>query len=118
MWARRSVRVPVVSLGSIRRAALAEDRALVEREHHEHDRDAGLGVAGEDGGGDRRGAAVARQERRVDVDDASGRHLEDALPQYLAVGGGDEEVGLERRQLRRRFRRAHPCRLEQRQPVA
>ena len=47
-----------------------EDVAGVEAFVHIHPGDAGLLVAGEDGGVDRRGAAVAREERGVEIEAA------------------------------------------------
>ena len=72
-----------------------EDVAGVEALVHIHHGDAGLVVAGEDGGVDRRGAAVARKERGVEIEAAEARGFEDALGEDLAVGGDDHEVGHE-----------------------
>src|SRR5205823_6928739 len=46
--------------------------------------------------GDRGGAAVFRQQRRVHVDAAPGRRGEDVFREDLAVSGDDEQLGPER----------------------
>ena len=60
---------PVVVVGADRRRVLQAHRAGVERLDEADDRDAGLLVAGHDRALDRGGAAPARQQRRVDVED-------------------------------------------------
>ena len=47
---------------------LGDDRAGVQLGRHDHQRHPALRVAGEDGRGDRRGAAVSRQERGMHVE--------------------------------------------------
>ena len=56
-----------------RHGAPQQHGAGIEARIHEHDADAGFGVAGHDGAGDRRGAAPARQQRGVDVQAAAPR---------------------------------------------
>ena len=60
----------------------------------------GLAVAGQDRGRDRRRAAPARQQRRMDVEDAGGGQVEDRRGHDPAVVGQDAEAGTERRDLR------------------
>ena len=55
---------------------------------------------------DGRGAAVARQQRGVHVDQAEARRRQQPVRQDLAVGGDHAEVGAERRELRLRMARA------------
>src|SRR5207245_1006909 len=64
-------------VGRDRRLALEEDVARVHLLGHRHDGDAGHGITRENGPRDRRRAAVARQERGVDVDAPAGRQVED-----------------------------------------
>ena len=80
-----------------RPAADREHRAGVELLHHAHDRDAGLGVAGDHRAMDRRRAAPARQDRGVHVDHAEPRNRQQRVGQEPAVGGDDAEVRLQGR---------------------
>src|SRR2546426_3715956 len=80
-------------VGRDRRLALEEDVARVHLLGHRHDGDAGHGITRENGPRDRRRAAVARQERGVDVDAPAGRQVEDGARQDLPVGGGHDEAG-------------------------
>jgi hypothetical protein len=82
-----------------------------------HDGDAGLTFAAEDGGADRAGAAVFRQQRRVDVDAAEARQRQHRGRQQPPVGGDDDDVGREGAQLLERLRAAQVLRLEHRQAV-
>ena len=59
--------------------ALVQDRARVERRHHLHDRDAGLGESLADRRLDRRRAAQRGQQRRVDVERAEPRQVDHRL---------------------------------------
>lgn len=52
------------------------------------------------------------------VDRAKARHLEQALWQQLSIGGGDEQVRLQRLQFVEHRRLAHLFRLEHEQAVA
>ena len=67
------------------------DVALVEAGDHVHQADAGDVVAGLDAALDGRGAAPARQEGRVHVDEAARRRIEQAA-RNGAVGGDDGEI--------------------------
>src|SRR5581483_2937830 len=77
-----------------------------------HDGDAGDLVAGQDGGGDGRGAAVAWQQRGVDVQGAAPGHLKDSFAQYLPIGRDDDNVRLEPAQALDRRGRADVAGLE------
>ena len=68
--------------------------AGIERLHDAHDRHAGHGIAGDDRAMDRRGAAVLRQQRRVDVDHPEPGDRQHLVGQDPAVGGDDAEVGV------------------------
>ncbi len=59
---------------------------------HLHDADAGLGIAGEHGALDRRRAAPARQQRRVQVDTAHARPVEPLAGQQQPIRDDDHEV--------------------------
>ncbi|MNY21101.1 hypothetical protein D3C86_1546230 [compost metagenome] len=88
-------------VGADRGACLQEHGAGIQALLHLHGGDPGLGVAVQDGPLDRGGAAIAGQERGVDVDAAEGRQVQDRLRQDLAVGDDHDEVGgqgLERRE--------------------
>ena len=80
-----------------RRRASQEHRAGIETGVHEHRGDAGLGLSFGDRPLDRRGAAVLRQQRRVDVDAAVSRNVEQGLREDAAVGEDDSGVRGERR---------------------
>ena len=69
---RRSVNRAVVSSAAISMRLLEKHRAGIESGVHLHDRDAGRRIAGLDRSSDRRGAAPARQQRRVHVDRGQG----------------------------------------------
>ena len=121
--ARQQRRAGVV--GGDRRRLDQQDRAGVEAGVHLHQGDAGLGVAGLDRPLDRRGAAPARQQRRMDVDAAEPRQREQPRRQDQAVGGDDDRLGRggdERRPRRRGVVgeaavEAQPPRLRHRQAV-
>ena len=80
------------------------DRAMVRREHgscierlhHAHDRDARRELAVDDRAVNRRRATVARQHRRVDVDQAEPRRRQDRVGEDLSVRGDDAEVRAQR----------------------
>ena len=107
-------------LGQIHRA-LASDRgraahavgARVQTLLHAHDAHARLLVARQDGALDGRGAAPARQKRRVHVEASVAGQVEHGLRQDGAVGRHADDVRSERRQLAlhglvaQRARRAH-----------
>jgi hypothetical protein len=101
-----------VLASSDRRADLAEDVAFVEREDHALDRDPRLRVVREDRRLDRRSAAVARQERCMDVQGAVGRELEHVAAQDLAVARDEEDVRREALELRDERRILGRLRLE------
>ncbi len=81
-------------LGAVeRQSALGDDRPAVEASVHEHQADARLAIAGEDGGRDRAGAAMSGQQRRMQVQRACGRQGQDRRRHELAVVGEHEQVG-------------------------
>jgi hypothetical protein len=73
-----------------------ENRARVHSRVHLKRGDPGHGLAAHDGPLDRRGAAIARQQRAVDVDRATPGGVEYGLRQDLAERGDDRHVGAER----------------------
>ena len=93
----------LVSSGADRaRDAAASIGPGVERLDDPHDGDAGFALAGDDRAVHRRRAAVAGQQRGVDVEEAEPRRGENRVGQDLPVGGDDAEVGVERRRARSR----------------
>ena len=81
-------------LGAIeRQTGPGDDRPAVEAGVHEHQADARLGIAREDGGGDRAGAAMSGQQGGMQIQGASGRHGQDRRWHELAVVGEHEQVG-------------------------
>ena len=74
-----------------REGTLRRDRPGVERLDRAVDRDAGLVVPGHERALDRRGAAPARQQRRMDVEPQ--RALEQLVRDQEAVGADDDRVG-------------------------
>ena len=78
-----------------RRRDRAEDGARVQLPDDQHDRGAGLLVARQDRGGHRRGAAVARQQRGVDVEDAARQRLDEVAGEDVRRSGEDADVRLE-----------------------
>ena len=66
---------------------------------------------------DRRGPAVLRQQRGVDVDGPETRGLQQGVGQDPAVGGDDGQVGLVRCDLLPEVLRPEPLRLEHRDAV-
>ena len=93
---RRSV---VVSSGPIGTSRGRQHRSGIERLDDPHDRDAGFAIAGDHRAMNRRGAAIARQQRRVHVDQADARRRQQPVRQDLAVGGHHADVGVERREV-------------------
>ncbi len=87
-----AVSVPAVSRGAIGHLDDVDHRPGVEPCVHLHDGDAGARVAGQQRALDRRGAAPARQLRRVDVDAAVARPRQDRGRQDEPVGGHDQHV--------------------------
>ena len=83
-----------------------DDRARVETRVHPHQRDAGLGVAGQDRRRDRRRAPVARQERGVDVQRRRSGRSRSSARHELAVVGEDDQLRLEGADRRDRLRAA------------
>ena len=84
--------------GADRRRRREQHRARVHARVHLERRDPGHGLAAHDRPLDRRGAAVARQQRAVDVDRAAPGCVEHGLRQDLAERGDDRHVGAERAQ--------------------
>ena len=81
-------------LGAIeRQTASGDDRPAVEAGVHEHQADARLEIAREDGGRDRAGAAMSGQQGRMEVQRARGRQGQDLRWHELAVVGEHEQVG-------------------------
>ena len=74
---------------------LCDDGAGVGALVQQHDADPGDGVALQDGLGDGRGAAVAGQQRWVDVQAAVACHSQQRRRQDAAVGCDDHRVGRE-----------------------
>ena len=95
--ARRADSSPAVSSGPIGVGLAQQHGARVHARVHLERRDAGLGLAADDRPRDRRGAAVARQQRGVDVDRAARRHVEHGLGQDLAERRDHRDVGGEAR---------------------
>ena len=67
-------------------------RARIEAGVHLHDGHAGLEIAGQDRRGDRRGPTMARQQGRMDVDDAMGREIDDRLRDQLSEVGEHAQI--------------------------
>jgi len=84
------------------------DRTVVELRVHQHDRDPRLGVPGQDGVVDRRRAAVAGQQRGVDVDDATRWDREDLGREDLSVSDHHHQLRVRPADLCDRLRRADP----------
>jgi hypothetical protein len=80
---------------------LGEDRAGVELRIHAVERDPDLLVAVADRPRNRHRAAVHRQERRMSVDPAQGRHRERVGRDLPREAHADDEVGLDRGEERR-----------------
>ncbi|MCU0503815.1 MAG: hypothetical protein MUC51_19015, partial [Anaerolineae bacterium] len=76
------------------------------------DRDAGLAVAGQDRCGHGARAAPARQQRRMEVERADRRQLQDRVGDELAVGGHEDQIGSQRAHRLARLGRAQADRLE------
>ena len=91
---------PAVSSAPIARLRAQERRAGVEALVDQHRRDAGLGLAAGDRPLDRRRAAVAWQQRGVDVHGAERREVDHGAGQDLAEGDDDLQLGPQRAQLR------------------
>ncbi len=79
-------------LRSDRRLLLEEDIAGIHPFIHPHDRDPGLFLAPDERPVDRRRPPVLRQERRVDVDAAYARSVDDLSGEDLAEGRNDDEI--------------------------
>ena len=107
--ARRSCSSPAVSSGPIGGALHQADGAGVEPLLDAHDRDAGLGVAGEMSALDGRRAAPARQKRGMDIEAAEARRFEDRLRQDLPIGDHHADVGVEALEARLLFRAFEAC---------
>ena len=75
-------------------------------------------IAGDHGAMNRRGAAVAGQQRRVHVDQAEARRRQQPVGKNLAVGGDHADVGVERRQLLLELILREARRLQHRQAAA
>ncbi len=101
----------VVVVRGDRHRRLQADRTRVEPGGETHDRDAGLGVAGHDRPLDRRGAAPARQQRRVHVQELVVR--QQRLLDQHAVGADAERVRLRGGDPLERLRVVQPLGLDQ-----
>ena len=91
---------------------LDDGGAGVERLDDPHDRDAGGQLAGDDGPMNRRGAAIARQQRGVHVDHAEPRDRQNRLGEDAPVRGDDAEVGVPAGQGVEKRRILHALRLQ------
>jgi hypothetical protein len=78
--------------------ARRQHRARVQRLHHSHDCDAGFALPCDDRAVNRRGAAITRQERGMNVEEAEPRQLEQRFRQQLSVRSDDAEIGPKLRQ--------------------
>ena len=96
------------------RAPHEQHRSRVESGVHLHDGDARLEVARLDRARDRRRAAPARQQRRVDVEATEARYLEHRRRQDEAVSDDHHQVRLVAAQAHERFFRPKRRRLLQR----
>ena len=74
------------------------ERAGIQARLHAHNADAYLFVARENRTLDRRGAAVFRQKRGMDVQASEARNVEDGLRKDLPIGGDADDIGGERSQ--------------------
>jgi hypothetical protein len=86
------VQRPGVVVRSDAHAFVQHHRTGIQAGIHLHDGNAGFRVAGEEGALDRRGAAPARQERRVDIECAVWRDVQERLGQEQAVRGDHQRV--------------------------
>jgi hypothetical protein len=102
-------------VGTNRPPGRGQHRTGVERLDDPHDRHAGLILAGHDRAVDGRGAAVAWEQRRVNVDESLARHREYGVGQNPAVGGDNAEIRLDRLQVVEKDRIFQAFRLENRQ---
>ena len=75
---------------------LREDRSGIELRGPLHQRDAGLGISGEDRVGDRSRAAPPREERRVHVERTAADRGEERLRDLVPVRRPDEKLGPKR----------------------
>jgi hypothetical protein len=82
--------------GSDRDPPLEIERPGVELRHDPHRDHAGLAIAAEDRGGDRRRPAVPRQKGCVDVDAAESRNVEHLVGKQLPVGNDRDGVRADR----------------------
>src|SRR6266404_3164175 len=89
--------------------------ACVQTRVHLHDRDAGFGVAGEQGSLDGCRSAPARQQRRVNVDAPQGRQNQDLAWHDQAIGHDDQNLRSPGLELCARGGAAESLRLCQRQ---
>ena len=97
---RPGVRHPVVQLFEVvvriyRHLDLRDHVTGVEPDIHVHDRDAGNFLSVHDSALNRRGSAVLRKQRAVDVYTAETRVIYHVLRQNLSVRRDDDEVGRE-----------------------
>jgi hypothetical protein len=102
-------------VGSDRRLAREQDVARVHLFAHRHDAHARTGVTRHDGVRDRRRPAVPRQQRRMNVDAAARRQVEDRSRQDAAVSRDHDEIGRQRAQRALERRVAHPLGLQDRE---
>ena len=107
--ASRSCSSPYVSSSGIGVRTCTIDGPGVERLDHAHDRHARFGVSVANRRLDRRRAAQLRQQRRVDVDRARARQVDDSGREDVPVGDDDGDVRLERREAARRNSSPRGC---------
>ena len=98
-----------------RDAALQQDIPGIHPFIHQHDGHAGFPFAADDAPLDRRGAAVGRQQRGMDVQAAQGRDAEDVGRQKAPVSGGHDHVRLQGADVGFELRGADLVRLQDRQ---
>ena len=103
MAARRGASVSAVSSGGDCEFLLQKDVAGIEAGVDAHRGDAGDGFAARDGPLNRRGTAVFRKQRGVQVDVAERREIEHPLRNDAAVADDDDGVGLECGELGAKF---------------
>ncbi len=90
--------------------ALRDDGSGVESRVHAHERHAGRRVAGQDGGCHRCGTPMPWQERRMEVDGAVPRQIEDRGRDEPPVVGEHDEVGGQPPKILDHVRVAQRCR--------
>jgi hypothetical protein len=104
------VQLPGRLVGTDRGTLHKADGAHVELLLDAHDRNAGLGVAGQKCTLDRRGTPPAWQKRGMNVEAAIMRRIEDRVRQDLPVGHHHASVGVERLEARLLYSASEACR--------